>query len=444
MTAAEIKVPSFFALAAAQADGARRTGPLWLQRLRQQAAGRINQKGFPNTHDESWRFTPLLPLDHIPFEPASPDLPRAELPAFARADPGWLASGARIVLVNGAWTQPSNHLPQGVEVRALRDVLRDEPELVQGHLGQHAGIDNAFAALNTALFEDGLYLRIARGALVEQPLHVVHVAVGAAEPTAVYPRVVVVAEEGSQCKLVETYMDLAGRLTFTCAVTEVAVGAGAVLDHARVQEEDAEDFHIATLAVQQQRSSRYASRVVTLGAALSRLDLSVSLDGEGAECELDGLYVMSGRQHCDHQTVVDHCAPHTTSREKYKGILDGQSRAVFDGTIYVRPGAVKTNGRQENRNLILSREAICNTKPHLEIDADDVKCSHGATVGQLDEAALFYLRTRGISRDAARAILTYAFAREIVDRIPVEPVRRRLAEMVLARLPAGGRVQELS
>jgi Fe-S cluster assembly protein SufD len=272
---------------------------------------------------------------------------------------------------------------------------------------------------------------------VEGPLHLVLASTAGAFPTIRLPRVLVVMEPRSQASLIETTLGQGGGAYFHSVVTEVALMPGAVLDHVRIEEEGPGGFHVGSLIVRQERDASYTSHVVTLGGRLARLDLSVLLDGPGASCVLDGLYVASDEQHFDHHTFVDHRQPHGTSLQRYKGILDGRSRGVFDGRVAVRKDAQKTNAHQENRNLILSDQALAHTKPSLNIEADDVKCSHGATVGQLEEDPLFYLRSRGIDERTARSILTYAFAREMLERIGSEPLRRRLAEEALRRLTSG-------
>jgi Fe-S cluster assembly protein SufD len=371
-------------------------GPL--AELRRRAALRFRAAEIPTRRDEAWRFTPLDALLSIPFEPAPV--------RFARVT---TAGGVELL----------------------------EPERAPDEIGSLAGGEEPrpFVDLNTALFEDALVVRIPAGAEVEAPVEVVVGSGGHGGPTAAHPRILVLAGPGSRVVLVETYR---GEGTYLAnAVTEVHAGAGAVLDHVRVQNEGPDGFHLGALAVRVEKGASYRSRVVSLGARLARLDLDVVLCGEGAECVLDGLYVAAGDQIVDHHTSLDHQGPRATSLERYKGILAGAGRAVFDGAIRVRRDAQQTNAHQENRNLLLSAEAVVNTKPSLRIDADDVKCSHGATVGQLDDDALFYLRTRGIAHGDARAILTYGFAQEVLERIPLSGLRRRLAAEALSRLSCG-------
>ncbi len=365
--------------------------------LRRRAALWFSERGLPHPKEEAWRFTSLRQVARLSPSLVQADLSTATLPAG-------------VTLLNA--------------------------EAARGRLGDLASTHHAFAALNTALFEEPLVLEVAAGAVVEEPLSILHVAHGGARPTLSLPRVVVVAGAGSEVKLVERFT-ADGGTSLTLGVTEVFVEDNAGVDHMRVVDGQLDAYNLSLCAVRQAQSSRYASRVATFGGALSRLDLRVLLDGPGAECTLDGLYLSDDGEHVDHQTFIDHAHPHCTSHEKYKGVLSGSGRAVFDGGITVRPGAQQTDARQENRNLVLSDQAIVNTKPSLVIDADDVKCSHGATVGQLDEAALFYLRARGIGEIEARGLLAFAFTREMIDRIPAPALQSELTQAVLARMPRG-------
>lgn len=381
--------------------------PLWLGVRRREATAALRKSGLPTKHWEGWQFTPL---DTLETERPHRDASKVELP-------------------------PAQ---DGVDFSSLAEMLEEDPASLGPVLGALTSLDHPLAALNLAVFSDGVVVRIEAGARIEKPIEFVHTA--AAGLTT--PRVFIDAGSNSQAVVVERFVGNAESLT--APVAEVVVGAGAVLDHVRVQEQGSAVDHFGYLEASVARDGHYRSRVITLGAGLSRLDLTVRLDGPGAEATLDGLYLTGDGQQHDHVTVVDHRQPHTTSRESYKGILDGKSRAVFDGTVFVRRDAQKTSGAQENRNLLLSDDAVVNTKPHLEIDADDVKCSHGATVGQLDPDQLFYLRARGLDAETARSILVYAFAREVIDRIPVDALRERLAATVLARLPEGQALGELA
>jgi len=389
--------PGFAAIETAAAS------PRWLTALRESGRERFEALGFPTTKTEAWRFTSVRPITEVAWT-------RAAREALRRPDPA----------------------PRGVRIRRLSEALAD----AEPHLARIASFeDNAFTALNTALFEDGLLVEIGRGAVVAEPIELVFDAASAAHPEVSYPRLLVVAGEGSQATVVETWTGRGGRPHLNCAVTEISVGDGAVLTHVKVQREDESAFHVHAIAARQGRASRFTSHNISLGAALARTDLDVALAGEGAECEANGLFVAGGSQHCDNHTTIDHARPHGVSRELYKGILDGKARGVFHGTVLVRPGAQKTDAIQTNKNLLLSREALVDSTPALRIEADDVKCKHGSTTGQLDPLALFYLRSRGLGEDEARALLVRAFASELVSRIPVAAARDAVEAALSARLP---------
>jgi Fe-S cluster assembly protein SufD len=325
-----------------------------------------------------------------------------------------------------------------VHIEPLDEALARNPDALREHLGR--GVDpkySGFAALNTALFEQGLLVEIEPGAAPEAPIEVeVENRCGTDEDgVASFTRLLVVVGAGGRATLVERY---AGRGSYLeSAVTEIVLGPGAELRHVRLQRESQSAWHMASLDVRQERDSRYASHSIALGGRLARLEITATLAGEGAECALDGLYLARDSQLLDHQTLVDHAAPHTTSRELYKGILDGRSRGVFRGRVHVRPDAQKIDASQTNRSLLLSDDAIANTKPQLEIYADDVKCSHGASIGQLSDDALFYLRSRGVSLSQARALLSFAFASEVVRSLPEGPIRAEIEELTVGWLPIG-------
>ncbi len=393
-------------------------GPSFVEGIRRAGREALRAKGLPGRKDEAWRFTSVRAVVGASYAPATP--------AFA---------------VSGG--EGDATLPAGVTVERLADVLAARPESVEALLGHHAEAE-FFAAVNAAMLRDGVVVRVARGARASAPIHLAHAAERIANDSVANPRVLVVVEEGAEATLVETHGAPAGGggRRFTNLVTEVVLGESAALEHVVVHE--GVDQHVARLAVHQARGSSYRSRVLTFGGALVRLDLSVVLAGEGASAELDGLYHVTGTEHVDHHVRVIHRAPHCQSRQTYRGVLDGSGSAVFDGTTEVEKGAQRTEAHQENRNLLLSDSAVVNTKPHLRIDADDVVCSHGATVGSLDREQLFYLRSRGIPGDLARAMLTFAFLRSLVDRVSDEPTRARLASALRARLPAGEGVEGIA
>jgi len=410
--------------------------PAWLSDVRRAGLERFRDLGFPTGRDEAWKYTNVAPILRIPFASAEEDR-RPGRAAHASALAG---EGSRIVFVNGWYAaELSSAGPRGdgVEVASLRDVLSKQPERVKPHLARIAHEGNAFAEVNSAFFEDGAFVRIPPRAVVADPIHLVFLSEPGSSPAVSHVRNLVVAESGSQAAIVESWIGAAGELYFTNAVTETVVGEGAVLDFYKLERESLEAFHVATMAVLEMRDSSFTSHSITLGGALVRNDLNVRLDAPGAGCTLNGLFLGSGTQHLDNHTLIDHAQPHGTSRELYKGIMSGKSRGVFNGRIIVRQDAQKTDAMQTNKNLLLSKEALVNSEPALEIFADDVKCRHGSTIGQLDETAMFYLRSRGIGEEDARSLLVYAFASDVASRIRIAPLRAMVEEHLGLRLPGG-------
>ena len=384
--------------------------------LRAAAFRRFAELGFPTTRDEEWRFTNVAPIARATF--ATPLRPERT----PTADPG----GLRISFFNGYLAGFPAVLPPGVEIGRLA-ALADEG--VQ-HLGRYAPWDaNAFTALNTAFATDGVFIRVAKGAVVEQPIEIVFGAASFGTPVVVHPRVLVLAGAQSQCRIVEQYIGGGNGVYFTNAVTEVSAGEGAVVDHYKVQREHSLAFHVASMQAKLGRGANFSSHSISLGGALVRNEAGAVLE-QGSEATLNGLYIVNGTQHVDNHTVIDHAKPNANSHELYKGILDGKATAVFNGRIIVRKDAQKTDSKQTNKNLVLSDEAVIDTKPELQIHADDVRCTHGATIGQIDAEALFYLRSRGIGRREARSLLTYAFAQDIIDRIKVETLAASLERIL--------------
>jgi Fe-S cluster assembly protein SufD len=404
--------------------------PEWLVEIRRDAMDRLSEIGFPTMRQEEWKYTNVAPILKTAFVSAPEEGPRrVEEPR----------EGTQLVFANGRHAPGLSSTPlDGVQIGSLRDLLATEPELARPHLAKIARDGNAFAAVNAAFLEDGAFVRIPKGVTVPEPIHLVFLSEPVFGPTMSHIRNLIVSEPGSQASVVETYIGTAGELYFTNAVTEVALGDGAILDHYKLERESTSAYHVATMEVLQQRDSRLASHSMTFGGALVRNDLNVRLAAEGADCTLNGLFVGSGNQHLDNHTLIDHAKPHGTSRELYKGIMDGKSRGVFHGKIIVRPDAQKTDAMQTNKNLLLSKEALVNSTPALEIFADDVKCRHGSTIGQLDAGALFYLRSRGIGETEARDLLVYAFASDVSSRIRIAPLRALIEEHLGMRLPAGG------
>jgi Fe-S cluster assembly protein SufD len=391
----------------------------WLESRRTEAAVWLEAHGFPRQDEEAWRFTPTREVIRTPYALGIADL------------------------------RVTTRDAHGVEVLSLLTALAKSPERIEPYLGRVAPLEDGFSALNGALWQDGIVVLAGRGA--RGRIELVNVTTNPGEPALTLPRVLVVAEEGSELTIVESQsasgasaVGAAPRLS--ASVTEIVVGEGARVEHVRILEgarAASSIASVAAIAVHQDRNSRYASRVFTFGGSLSRLDLRVTLGGEGAECLLDGLYFAGDGEVVDHHTTIDHARPHCSSRERYKGAIDGTGTAVFDGTVLVRHGAARTEAHQENRNLLLSGDAVIHTKPHLRIDADDVKCSHGATVGRLDPAQLFYLRSRGMDATVARSLLTYAFLREMTANAP-EDLRSALDDRIAALFPDGAIAKELA
>lgn len=408
----------------------------WLRRIRESAIQRFAELGFPTTHDEEWRFTNVAPITKVAFQAAGSEtsgLTTAHLDQLLFADP----QSCRLVFVNGrfdAGLSSAGVLPEGVKAGSLAQALADEPAALEAHLARHASFQSqAFVALNTAFLEDGGFVRVAKGVVVEHPIHLVFVSVGGAQPTVTHPRNLILAERESQVTVVESYIGLGDQVYFTNAVTEIVGGANSVVDHYKLQLEQNQAFHVATVQAQEGRAANFSSHSISLGGGLVRNDANAVLS-EGTEVTLNGFYLAAGRQHVDNHISVDHAQPHGTSHELYKGILDGRGEAVFNGKILVRKDAQKTDAKQTNKNLVLSEDAVINTKPELQIFADDVRCTHGATIGQLDQESVFYLQSRGIGKEEARNLLTYAFARDVIDRIKVAPMREKLEQVLFERL----------
>jgi Fe-S cluster assembly protein SufD len=411
-----------------------RTGLEWLDRLREEGIRRFSELGFPTTRDEEWRFTNVAPVARVPFRPASG--PAAVDPALL--DRMLFPGGCRLVFVNGRYASKLSSareaLPGGVYAGGLAEALRGGDPTLELHLARHAPFQNQpFVALNTAFLEDGAYVQVPKGVVVEQPVHLVFVTTASGDPAVAHPRNLIVAGAHSQLTVTETYIGLGDQAYFTNAVTEIAAGEDAVVDHYKLQFEREQAFHIASLHADQARGSNFSSHSISLGGALVRSDANIVLS-EGSEGTLNGLYLAGGTQHVDHHTAIDHAEPHADSHELYKGILDGHASAVFNGKIIVRKDAQKTDSKQTNKNLVLSEDAVINTKPELQIWADDVRCTHGATIGQLDAEALFYLQSRGIGRENARDLLIYAFARDIIDRVKVASMHDRLERLLFEKL----------
>jgi Fe-S cluster assembly protein SufD len=404
--------------------------PGWLTMVRTQALERFLDKGFPTTRDEQWRFTNVAPIASGSFAVSSVSSRSARDAASLKGR--FHIEGQEshdLVFVNGHWSRELSsvgELPAGVVLSSLTGAVSEHADEVQPILSQGGGDDTAFFDLNEAFLSDGAFVYVPKGVIVPRPIHLIFLSAAPGKPIVVHPRNVIVGEAGSQVRVVETYGGVAGGVYWTNAVTQVSAGDNAVVDHYKLQRESSSAFHVASLDYVQGRSASVSNHSLSLGARIARHDIRAQLAGEGADVTLNGLYVVKGSQHVDHHTVIDHQVAHCTSRELYKGVLDDASSGVFNGRVIVQPNAQKTDSQQSNKNLLLSDEALVNTNPQLEINADDVKCAHGATIGQLDAEALFYLRSRGIAHHEARRILTEGFMADVSDRIRLAAVRETL------------------
>jgi Fe-S cluster assembly protein SufD len=406
--------------------------PPWLQQMRREALGRFLGLGFPTARrgNEPWKYTDLRPLAATPFQ--EPPQEERSLPwrRFLPWSPGW-----DTVMVVAGVPRSWHVRPEGPWVGDLRRALAEAPQALEEHLARYAIYhDDAFAALNTALFQDLVVVMVPPGIAVRRPLHVAFVAPHAPLPYAQYPRLLVLLGRGARLVLVESYVGRAPGPYMTAAVTEVFLDEGASLEHYRLLLEE-EAYHIGLLRMRQERDSHLRSLFFGRGCRIGRNDVRVELDGPGAEAYLWGLYVTQGQEHLDNYINIDHIKPHCTSRLIYRGILDGASHAIFGGTVYVRPGAVKTDAEQEDKNLLLSREAEVDSKPSLEIYADDVKCGHGAAAGALAQDALFYMRSRGLDEATATLLLIKGFAAAVLDEVRLPRLRTFLERATVAALP---------
>jgi Fe-S cluster assembly protein SufD len=408
--------------------------PEWLRCLRRAAINSFVQRGLPTTHHEDWRYTSVEPIASTDFAVADGEakLLRAEdlyRPSFT--DPAY----NRIVFVNGVFSPQFSsvrELPAGVQAKNLSAALAANDSTVRPHLTQNSvSREQPFVALNTAFAAEGAFISIPKGIALSEPIYLVFCSFSSGNPVMSHPRNLIVFEEGSQARIVEVYIGLGDQPTLTNVVTDVIGGAGAVIDYYRLQNESSSGYLVAALEADIGRNCSFTAHSVTLNGALIRNDIHVLLNGEGSECVLNGLYLPSDTQHVDNHTEIEHAKPRATSQELYKGILSGAARAVFNGKILVHKDAQKTDARQTNKNLLLSDHAVVNTKPQLEIHADDVKCSHGSTIGQLDKDALFYLRSRGLDKAEAQSLLSYAFASDLIGRVRIAPLRARLDDYLL-------------
>ena len=404
--------------------------PGWLKDIRSDAIARFESLGFPNMKQEAWRFTSVAPITEKTFELA-PEVSVAGYRVEGHGD-------SRLVFVNGHFNEELSRvgsLPPGVRVYSMLRAPAFVADVARANLAKHATYqDQPFAALNTAFIRDGAFVHVPPKVTLPEPIELVFLTVPGASPQLAQPRTLIIVEREARATIVERYAGLGEGVYWTNAVTEIVAGDGARVDFYRVQRESAKAYHVATTQTHQGRDSTVNLHTVAFGAALARHDIGAVMAGPGGTLILNGLYLLDGAQHADHHTTIDHAADHCESHEYFNGVLDGKSRGVFTGRIIVRPGAQKTDSKQTNNNLLLSSDAHADSQPQLEIYADDVKCTHGSTVGPLDPRALFYLESRGIGERDARRLLTYGFAAEILGRMEVAPLRAQLDAIVRGRL----------
>jgi Fe-S cluster assembly protein SufD len=423
--------------------------PSWLEELRRAGVERFDATGFPAPKSEEWRFTQLAPITRTQFRPAVREgHSRHVLEAVEQFTFGRDAS-SELVFVNGQFDPKLSkigRLPRGVQVMSLADAFESEGPRVRQHLGRYAKFDaNPFIALNTGSLRDGAFIHVARGTIVEQPIHLLFIATSGHEPTVSHPRILAVVEEGAQATLVESYVGASGGIYLCNAVTEIVAAPDSRIDHCKLQQESLAAYHVATMQVELGRNSTFVSHSASIGSRITRNDLNVIMAGDRADATLNGLVLIGGEQHVDNHTLLDHAAANCPSHELYKYVLADKSNGVFKGKILVRRDAQKTDSKQASKTLLLSDDALMNSQPALEIYADDVKCTHGSTTGPVDEDQVFYLRSRGVSLEASRHLLTYAFAADITRRIKVAPVRERLESYMAAQhgLPQDLRITDL-
>lgn len=408
--------------------------PSWLRNLREDAFARFCEVGFPTTHDEDWRFTNVSEIARTEFELA----PQARL--SSREIEPFQVSGfaAQLVFVNGYFAPELSSLGElapGVNVASLAEEIRANPSSLEARLGHYLNTErDAFCALNTAFAEDGGCVHVRKGTVLEAPIYFLFVSTASQRPLMTHPRNLIVVENEAQATIVEDYVSIGESTAFCNTATELVVGENAVVSHYMIEREHTKAFNVSTLRIQQGRSANVSSHSVLLGGGLVRNNVHPVLAGEGSECLINGLFIGSGRQHLDNYMLVEHASPHCGSRQFYNGILDDHAHGVFHGRIIVHKDAQKTDAKQTNRNLLLSDDARIDTKPQLEIYADDVKCTHGATIGQIEENALFYLRSRGIDEISARRLLLLAFANECLDRMAASAARDHVERLIRAHL----------
>ena len=435
MTTAIQKVESYLQIFPAFSQRAAGHNLPWLRKLRENAFARFCETGFPTTHDEDWRFTSVAPIARASFSLAGKPakISPSELKAWRLE-----SAAAQLVFIDGQFVRELSQfasLPQNVVVAGLKEEIEKGEPVLEWHLGRYLDmVRDPFSALNTAFAEDGGFVRFGRGTVLEAPIHLLFVSTAADSPRMVHPRNLLIFEQECQATVIEEYVSLGGGTVLSNSATELIVGESGNVSHYMIEREHRDAFNVSTLRIQQARSANVASHSLLLGGGLVRNNVHPVLAGEGGECLINGLFVGNGRQHLDNYMHVEHASPHCSSRQFYNGILDGHAHGVFHGRIVVHKDAQKTDAKQTNRNLLLSDDAQIDTKPQLEIYADDVKCTHGATIGQIEENALFYLRSRGIDEIAARRLLLQAFASECLDRMKPGAARAHAEGLIHSHL----------
>lgn len=414
--------------------------PQWFLAQRREAMSSFSSVSFPKLQDEEWKYTNIKPiLDQaytLDLEPqASPSqLTTKDLEVLLEKKIGEI----RLVFIDGYYSNEFSKVPaqmDGLVIESFQHAIEKYSDHLKPYLGQQANSkSDAFTALNSSFIHDGQFILVPRGKAFEKPIELIYISTA---NKISQPRNLFVSAENSKASVIETHISLGTEIGFTNSVTEIFLGRGAHLRHYKIQKQNKESFHMASNHVSCEEKSHYESYSFTFGSRLSRDNLNVTLKAEEAECVLNGLYLVSGSQHTDHHSVIDHIKPHGKSTQVYKGVLSGRSRAVFNGKIFVRLGAQKTDAHQVNKNLLLSEGATIDTKPQLEILADDVKCTHGAAIGELDKSEIFYVRSRGLSEESARKLLTRGFANEVVETVKIDPLRASLEKWVWQALENG-------
>ncbi len=419
----------------------------WFAKNRQSALNLFKETGFPNTRQENWKYTDVRPIARKSFSNIN-DQKTTVSPDNVNAIRFTDLDCIELVFINGIYSVEHsriNELPMNVVVENLADALATDNKLLEKHLSQYA--DNKispFTALNTAFIQHGTYINVPDNVVIERPINLLFLSKENPSPFATHPRNLIIMGNHAQTTIIESYIGLDEANYFTNAVTEISLSENAILKHYKIQQESQRAYHIGNLNVMQNKDSKLESHSIALGGSLVRNDIHGQLADEGAEIIMNGLYMTNDKQHVDNHTRVDHLKPHTFSTENYRGVLNGNSRAVFNGKVVVHPQAQKIEAHQNNANLLLSDDAEIDTKPELEIYADDVKCSHGATVGQLDQDMLFYLRSRAIDEETARSLLTYAFADEVISKITLPEIKQRLEYLVVGQLPDAALIREFT